>query len=473
MLVTNSKQMRDIDFFATNNLLIPSIILMENAAIGVLKHCPPAKNARVFCGKGNNGGDGFALARHLHLKGITTEVVILDDNLFGDALLNFEIIKKMGIKYTSFNECDKNEGFDLIVDALLGTGLKGEVKPIVAEIINYINSCSGFKLSIDIPSGVDADTGQATTAVMADRTISLHLPKIGVLQHPGAVFAGELIVVDISIPNNILETKTYLLDKAFARSLLPPRGAACHKGNFGHVATVCGSRGMVGAAYLCTQAAVRGGSGLVTAFVPECIITPLSAKLTEAMIAPIDNFSAKDAVVVGCGLRDSHDIVEKIIKLSSKVVIDADGINAICNNIDILKGTVITPHPGEMARLTKTSVAEVQADRVSFARNFAVQNGCTVVLKGAMTVIAGCDGSVYINPTGNSGMATGGSGDVLAGLLASFLGQGLDDVSASCLAVYVHGLAGDLCAQRIGKHGMAAGDILKAIPKAIAALGKD
>lgn len=508
MKLVTAEQMRALDRRATEQYGIPSLLLMENAALSVYMAAADmlddvsGKRVVIVAGPGNNGGDGFAVARHLHNAGADVLIAFYGerDKAKGDALTNIEIAEKMGLPIEAMTDAaplvDCLEGVDLIADALLGTGIQGDVRPLQAEVISVINDSGVPVIAVDIPSGVNADTGAiGGAAVLADVTVTFALPKIGLLTYPGAEQVGRMVIADISIPVEALEdndARVYAGDAEVARNAFPPRPTDSHKGLYGHVAIVAGSVGMTGAATLAADGALRIGTGLVTVAVPESLNDILEVKLTEAMTIPVPQGKARafghaslervleivekrDAVVIGPGFGRDEDTVrftlELIRGLTRPAIVDADGLFAISKDVSVLKQRVapmvITPHPGEMATLLGTSTADVQSNRLEVARSFAAEYNVVVVLKGAATVVAAPDGTAYINTTGSPGMATGGTGDVLSGMIGGLLAQRLDPLTAAAAAVYLHGLAGGLAADKLGEAAMIAGDVADCISDAI------
>lgn len=513
MKVVSPSTMRQMDKIAIEEFKIPGVILMENAGIKVAQAVKnmwkAAKNGVsrkvvFFCGKGNNGGDGFVAARHLVNMGFEASVFIIadPDSITGDAAINLEIIKNLDIAIKVIKEeADLGEAKDLakgafvLVDAIFGTGLKGQVRGIAKSVIEIINQLEIPVISVDIPSGICGSTGKVLgAAVKAHQTVTLALPKTGLLLYPGAEYVGELITADISMPTKLvksIDAEAELLDAEWVRQCFKAFPADAHKGTFGRVFIIAGSVGMTGAAALAATAAVRSGAGLVTIGIPEGLNDILEVKVTEAMTLPLPetpsgslgkrakekslDFAGKcDAVVLGPGLSTNPETVEFvrgfIAECSVPMIVDADGLNALAEYPDIFKEAkapiVITPHPGEMARLLSTSVSDVQEDRIWAVKTAAKKFGCTAVLKGARSLIATTDGKLIINPTGNAGMATGGSGDVLAGMIGAFLARGMKPYEAAAAGIYLHGLAGDLAAKKQGQICLAASDIIDFLPKA-------
>lgn len=484
--VVTCRQMREIDKSAIESGL-PGIVLMENAALAVVKEVldmAPEK-VQIFCGKGQNGGDGFAVARHLINKGVETKVILLcnPDEISGDALLNFKVLSKMDADITLFDNFVPEE-CDLLVDALLGTGTKGEIKGDCAKAVEYINSCSAKVISVDIPSGINGDTGKVLgTAVRADVTVTFAFPKTGLCSDLSADYIGKLVIADISIPDNLDILKninTFLITAHKAKKAFPKRSRAAHKGDMGRVAIIGGSEGMAGAVYMACAAAERGGAGLVTALVPESILPVIMSKITGSMCLPVEqntDVNSFDAVLVGNGMRKTES-TEKLVKTLLKtytgtLVIDADGLNVLKGAEDI-KNTkakvIITPHVGEMSRLTNISSGEIAENKIKAAQDFARSSNAIVVLKGCNTVVALPEGKTYINKRGTPAMAKGGSGDVLAGLITAVCAKGTSYEDAVCGAVYVHAVAGELAEKEMGEYSVIPQEIIDNIGKAISNL---
>lgn len=506
MKLLTPQQMKAIDESAINDIGIPGIVLMENAAIQTVMKASQMigdnKNPRVtvVAGAGNNGGDAFAVTRHLLAMGYEVSVFCMTDtgNLKGDAYTNVRILLNMGMDIPVIDDAAGLERLkkscresDLVIDGLLGTGLNRDVEGIMSEVMDVINNNASLVLSIDIASGVDGLTGKVRgNCIRADATVTFFLPKLGMVLYPGAGHIGELTVADIGIPYALagdLDTPV-LMEKHDIRGMLPVRPMEGHKGTFGKPLIIAGSRGMTGAAYLSALAAYRTGSGLVKMIVPDDCLETLSVMLPEAVISGLPRqpdrerayvlerlISEADAVLIGPGLSRSNEAMQLLEEVAEKcdkpMVLDADALNLISGNRSLLEKlrceAIITPHPAEMARLTGLSTTGVQDDRIGIAKRFADEFGLTVVLKGAGTVIASNDGRTAINPTGNHGMATAGAGDVLAGVIVSLLGQGLPPYEAAVAGVYLHGLAGDLTAAELGAAGVMATDIANNISRAI------
>ena len=511
MKLLKADEMKDIDRRASSEFGIPSIILMENAGLRTLEVIEEilgeTKNRMIIilAGKGNNGGDGLVIARHLINSGAVVETYLTGEveELTQDSRINYEILLKMGARiFPLSSEKDlyllmlSLMNADLIVDALYGIGFKGSLNQFDSRLVKMVNWCRAPVVAVDIPSGVEADTGRVNgDAIKASHTVTFALPKIGLVLEPGKEYVGTLSVADISIPAVLLEDKaikTNLISEAMLSALIKPRSANSHKGTYGHVLLVGGSPGMVGAIMMSSQAALRTGAGLVTAAVPESLTAVVDSSLMEVMTAPlaqtgqsaialealpaIENLLGTVSVcAVGPGMSrypEAGAIIRHILERSGvPLVIDADGLNALENDVAILKDRqvpiVLTPHPGEMARLTGKTIEEIQSQRLEIAQTFAREWGVTLVLKGNKTIIANPSGEVYINISGNPGMATAGSGDVLTGIITGLIAQGLKPQDAAFAGVYLHGLAGDLAAQIKGEPGLIAGDLISCIPEVL------
>ncbi len=505
MKLVTSQQMRSIDHTAIEEYGIAGTVLMENAGRAVADAAEEMVegfgHVAVVCGRGNNGGDGFVAARHLYNRGMSVEVFLLAEagELSGDAATNCRIAQKMGLPIVENPDTEVLEAAvdsaDIVIDAILGIGISGEVHGAAQSAIETINQSLALVLAVDIPSGLSSDTGAVLgEAVEADRTLTFGLPKVGHYCYPGRDLCGEIEVVDISLPQELLTSDaltTNLTEAVDAWLMLPYRWGDMHKGDAGRLLIVAGSAGMTGAAALAGLGAARSGAGLVTLAVPESLNDILEAKCTEVMTLPVPETGQRslaretaaqilafaencDAVALGPGLSqvsETQELARELIgRISQPLVVDADGLNACVDATDVLKDrsapTVITPHPGELSRLVDLSVTDIQADRVGAARQAAGDLSCVVVLKGAATVTATADGEVWVNPTGNPGMASGGVGDVLTGVIAALLAGGADDLEAAVSGVFYHGRAGDLAAERCGERGLVASDLLEQVPAA-------
>jgi NAD(P)H-hydrate epimerase len=514
MRVVTAAQMREIDRRATEEYGISGLVLMENAGLRVFDCVRQVlgrlegKLVVILAGKGNNGGDGLVTARHLVQHGVQVKVILDGDPaaMIGEAGINLEIWRRLGQRVYLLQERNAIQVLqialmqaDLVVDGLYGTGFRGEIRGRAQKVIEAVNQSGKPVVAVDIPSGVEADTGAVRgAAIQADHTVCFGLPKLGLVLEPGSSRVGELHVVDISLPRPLLDAPNgrHLLTAALVRSWLPRRTPEAHKGCFGHVLVVAGARGMLGAACLTAKAVARTGAGLVTLAVPRSLQAAAAGiwpeimtlglpetgvgTLSRAAQERIEEYLARVTVLaLGPGLSTQPETVEMVRELLPGVrvpcVFDADGLNAasLLNPAEWFSTLgrggaplVVTPHPGEMARLLGSRTVEVQADRLGVAERAAAEWQCIVVLKGARSLVAAPGGPTYINPTGNSGMATGGSGDVLTGMVAGLLAQGLAPDWAAAAAVFLHGRAGDLAAAERGYASLVAGDILDKLPAA-------
>lgn len=492
------QEMRDIDRSAEELGGIPSIVLMENAAVScvqrILSLNSAPKRIAVFCGRGNNGGDGFAIARQLINRGIDTDIYLVCGYEFSkDALINYEILSKMGANIYEVSENDdlkyKIMSCDVVIDAIFGSGLHGEITGIAGDCIGQINAYSEFTFAVDIPSGVNGDTGEVSGAcIKADVTSTFAAYKVGMLEYPGADYCGRVYVENISIPNYLLEhININIPDNALISEIMPKRTNDSHKGDYGKLLIVGGSVGMTGAVALAASAAQRCGTGLITAAVPESVNPILEVKLTEPMTYPLksrsgsicreaideikEKMSGADALLFGPGIGRGEDIVEilrEILKFSQiPIILDADGLYALSKDMDMLShcgcNLIFTPHEMEFSRISGHTLEEIHKNRLELSEKFAAEFGVTLVLKGAKTVICAPDGTQYINILGNNGMATGGSGDVLAGMIAAFCARGVREEEAAVLGTYFHSAAADKAAETVGKNALAPTDIIDSI----------
>jgi hydroxyethylthiazole kinase-like uncharacterized protein yjeF len=505
MRVLNAAQMRDADRQTIDDVGIPSMVLMENAGRQVVAALEAAyddladRHVAVLCGPGNNGGDGFVVARTLYQRGIDVSVFVIATMaaVKGDARLNLEILGRLGLTVVEisdeqawdlhFSEISQCE---LIVDAIFGTGLRSALAGMMETVAADVNASSIPVVAVDLPTGLSADHAEPIgECIHAAMTVTLAAPKLPLVLPPGESLAGSIVVADIGIPPEVLDNlagpRLELLTREGMREILQPRESDSHKGDYGHVLVIAGSRGKTGAAHLAAVGALRSGAGLVSIATARGGLPIVAAMGAEYMTVPLDENAdgtvaagalesvldlEQDVIVAGPGLGRGHDVTvfiqELVAQSEGPLVLDADALNALASDPDRLqrggegsRSIVITPHPGEMARLANTSVEEVQASRLDVARDFAVQHQIYVVLKGYRTLIATPEGKVFINPLGNPGMATGGTGDVLAGVLAAWLAQLLDAEAACKIAVYLHALAGDLAEADEGEVAMTAGDL--------------
>ena len=507
MRVVSAHTMQEIDKQAIKECGIPGLQLMESAGRSCVEEIIAEFGLHgrsvIMAGKGNNGGDGYVIARLLGQKGWNVKVIILADReqITGDAAANLEKLPGSVINHCTHEGqlfalyMEEIVQADVIVDALLGTGLRSDVSGVYLEAIDLMNASGRPVVSVDIPSGIHGTTGRVQgDAVRAYLTVTFAFAKLGHVLYPGAEHTGRLVVADIGIPPMLMETVSGydFLNEDMMRPMLHRRDRQAHKGHFGHCLIIAGSTGKTGAAALSANSAVRTGSGLVTLAVAESIHTILEIKTTEAMTVPLPDSGSgyltnsafpaiekllvgKDAVAIGPGL-DRHPgtyaLVQNLVEtVTLPLVIDADGLNALAEDITVLKRkkseqVILTPHPGEMSRLLGTSISDVDAIRISVAQEFARNFGVYLVLKGARTIIASPDGSAAINGSGNPGMATGGMGDVLTGIIVSLLGQGYAAWDACRLGVFLHGFTADMIAEEKGETGINASDVLEKLPYA-------
>jgi len=507
MKVVTAHTMQEIDRQAIKEYGIPGLQLMESAGRSCVEEICAEFGLKgrsvVMAGRGNNGGDGYVIARLLSQKGWNVKVIILADRgqISGDAAVNLEKLPGSVIDYCTregqLSALYMEEIFqaDVIVDALLGTGLSSNVSGVYLEAVDLINASGRPVVSVDIPSGVHGTNGRVLgDAVRAYITVTFAFAKLGHVLYPGAEYTGRLVVADIGIPPKLMEEAPGydFLNAETIRPLLHRRDRQAHKGDFGHCLIIAGSTGKSGAASLSANSAVRAGSGMVTLAAARSIHNILEIKTTEAMTVPLpysgeghltnnafpvieDLLLGKDAVAIGPGLGrnpETYTLVQNLVEtISLPLVIDADGLNALAEDITVLKRkkskqVILTPHPGEMSRLMGTSIPDVEAIRISVAQEFASNYGVFLVLKGARTIIASPAGTVAINGSGNPGMATGGMGDVLTGIIVSLSGQGYAAWDACRLGAFLHGLAADMVAEEKGEIGINASDVLEKLPYA-------
>jgi len=513
MRVVSAKQMRDLEDRAIREFGIPSLLLMENAALAVVQEVRQIfqqikkdigkGKATIFVGKGNNGGDGLAVARHLLISGMDVTVYSFakGDEFKGDAGLNYKLYQNTGGKlFTIDSEKQRRlvrislAQADVIIDAIFGTGFRGALPSLVEEYVEDINRAQVPVIAVDIPSGLEADTGKVyRTAVRAHTTVTFGLPKLGHFLGMGPEYSGRVIVDPISIPTSYLdhETLTTSILTEKIRQCLPVRSFQGHKGTHGRGLLVAGSAGMTGAALLAGKAALRSGIGILEMVVPQGLAPGIDCALAEALVWGAEGEKALNgnawgliwekaqkaqAMAIGPGLGQEPEflpVLEEVLrKINLPVVIDADALNLVAKEPGILgyrqgRGPLIlTPHPGEMARLCGCTTQEVQDNRLELAISKAVEWECIVILKGAVTIVASPDGRAFLNPTGNPGLGTGGTGDVLTGSLLAWLAQGVEPLTAACLAVYLHGKAADQLARDYGWSGFTAGEVADQLPKA-------
>jgi len=531
MKVVTAKEMREIDRKTILKIGVPGRVLMERAgavvAAKVMELFEPRKIIVIACG-GNNGGDGLVAAKELFNRKWNVKVLLVtkEDRMSRDCLAQLKVARKLGIPLefrTTITGKDVHGA--VVVDAMLGTGLNKDIAGPIARVIAFLNSSSTPVISVDLPSGISSDSGQVMgVAVKASYTVTFGLPKRGHLLYPGADYTGKLFVEEIGFPREFLtlnDINVEIPDKGMMAQLVPERPRYSHKGDYGHVLVVAGSTGRTGAAIMAAKACLRAGAGLVTMGVPESLMDVFQSRVTEEMTLPLPDrgdgtvsvkavdailrFSSEkaDAICIGPGIGVSDEtrklMREMVSSSRTPLVIDADGINSLgrdrigkerTRNIlrKALAPLVLTPHPGEMARLISLDGsrsqeadtkgisdlrAQIERDRINIAIAFSKATGACLVLKGVPTVIAGSNGRAFINTTGNPGMATAGAGDILAGMVASFVAQGLDAMNASLLGAYMHGLAGDFAAAQKGMPSLVASDIADSIPDAFRELAKE
>ena len=512
MKVVTAQEMKVIDQFTIKEVGIPGIVLMENAGRGVFTYIKSYFSDHikrgaigVLCGKGNNGGDGLVVARYLYEEGYLVNVFLFGqkEQLRGEALANLRIAERLNlpiIECLDESHWSKAREYlvacSLIIDAMLGTGLKSEVRGLMRDAIDFLNNIfPGFVVAVDIPTGLSSDTGYPLgEAVKADLTVTFGLPKIGQIVYPGVDYVGILEIVDIGIPHQILSNFSlnhHLVTDEEVKHILRPRQKAIHKGQAGHVLVLAGSSGKTGAATLTCLGALRIGAGLVTLGIPKSLNPILEVKLTEAMTLPLPE--TKDAtlsqkaweVIGSSGLRynviclgpgiSTHPAVETLVRkiiteAQTPLVIDADGLNVLANDLEILRQKkaeiVLTPHPGEMSRLVKVPTETVLKSKLELTREIAERYQITVVLKMAHTLIATPQGEIFINSTGNPAMASGGMGDVLTGVIGGFIAQGYSPKEASILGVFLHGLAADFWLKSHSQAGLLASEVADYLPLA-------
>jgi NAD(P)H-hydrate epimerase len=517
MRILNAAQMREADRCTIEDIGIPSLVLMENAGRQVVAAIEAAfedeldGRVGIICGRGNNGGDGFVVARTLLQRGVDTSVFVIGSlaDVRGDARTNIDILGRLGVTVVEISDEQTWElhfseisQCSLIVDAIVGTGLTSALGGMMETIVADINASAIPVVSIDLPSGLSADTPDLVgDCIQASMTVTLAAPKLPLVLPPGETHAGDIVVADIGVPGDVVEgldgPRVDLLTPAQVRVLVEPRAPESHKGDFGRVTIVAGSRGKTGAAYLAGIGALRSGAGLVTIATPASCLPIVASMAPEFMTEPLAESEQgtvvteaveailalqQDVISCGPGLGRGPAVAEFVRLLVDRatvpLVLDADALTVLADDPSVLMGKeereiIITPHPGEMARLTGASIEEVQTSRLQIASEFASSRRLYVVLKGHRTIVATPDGHVFINPTGNPGMASGGTGDVLAGMIAAWLAQLLDAEAACRLAVFLHGAAGDLAAMHEGEVSTTASDLAACLGEALRRLTAD
>ncbi len=503
-----SQQVRSADKFAIEKLGLSGTVLMENAARSIFEQIKShfvLSEKMIFgivTGKGNNGGDGLTLARHLLINGYTVNIIALADDkeLNGDALLNFKVLKNLIkyypasklIKYKKLSDLSVLNTANILVDAILGTGSKGELREPYKSIVEKLNSIGAYKVAIDLPTGLDVDTGNGSVVFKADLTVTLSEYKTGLFYGRGYTHCGKVVKGSIGIGSeyyNQLETDTYLIEPEDAFLNLPVKERDLHKYTAGKVLLIAGSRNLPGAAVMATESALRAGGGAVVLAVPDSIVEIVRIKLGSAIVYSYNDerkgfltenalsqleekIKWADAIAIGPGLGRERETINAVIKIlknysNKKFVIDADAIIALKNSKLDLKNSILTPHYGEFANLVSITIEELKADPIPQAKKIAVTNKCYLVLKGAPTIIFNPAGEVFINTTGNQGMAKFGMGDILTGLVSSFVAQSSKLEASTIAGVYLHSLAADLLAQEKTIYGFTANDLMEKIPHAI------
>ncbi len=514
--VTTSAEIKNLDKLATDLYNIPSIILMENAAIGVIDFISELSkekiitNFLIFCGHGNNGGDGFAIARHLTNRGFNVCTVLIGnpEKLTNDAKINFDILNKISEKeenlkiFINPSKLNKlknvfDEPFDVIIDALLGTGLNTDIREPFLSAINWMNNYKAIKIAVDIPTGLSSDNGKILgKSFIADYTLTMGLPKVGLFINDGPRVSGKIQIVDISYPSSLSGSeniKRQLVEDIDIYEKLPQRPYDAHKYSVGKILAICGSAGLTGAAKMACEAALKTGCGGVLLITSQKLLNIYAKSLKEVMTFPLKNnygnyfvendfdeiiekIHWSDVLMIGPGIGQNEETLKFIKKIllnfpKKKKVIDADGLNLLANFVNdrklSLDNAILTPHLGEFSRLTQRKTDEIKENIFEIGSEFAVKYNATLVLKGSPTIIFSPDGNSFINPTGNSGMATVGMGDVLTGMISSFYSQGLSAIDSAIVGVYLHGLAGDIALMKKGKLSLIASDVIKYIPDAI------
>jgi len=508
--IVTPSQMREIDRRAIEGLAIPSLVLMENAGSSVVDEILERVERErikvsVLCGPGNNGGDGMVAARHLFDRGHEVAVFlgVPRASFHGDAKVQLRILSRLGVEISVLSSPSSMEralsrvaGSDVVIDALFGTGLDKPLEGHWAQCVRIVNSCPGLVVSADVPSGLDSVRGLPLgECVTADVTVTFGLPKTGLVLYPGAQYAGDVVVADIGIPRSVveeMEIEGNLIGADTLETVFGRRWPDTHKGSYGHLLVCAGSAGKLGAGILAARAATRTGAGLVTLAVPLSALHHVNASTPEVMAAALPENAEgtlsdkglialkemaleRDALAIGPGLSTHPDVAILVRRLLESIrtpaVVDADALNVLGTDLEFLRErgsfTVLTPHPGEMARLLAASVSDIQEDRVGSALACARKSGCVVVLKGAGTIVAHPDGRYFLNRTGNPGMATGGTGDVLTGMIGAVLAMGHDPLMSAMASVFLHGAAGDHALEKIPETALIASDIIDSLGPAL------
>lgn len=489
MKLVDSAQMAALDRRTIEQVGIPGLLLMENAARAVMEAAwdwvEEQTTAYIFCGPGNNGGDGYALGRLLANRGVEVVAVAVGPPKTESAQSNAKWLKQFAkvLPFEDFlSTLLRPQRQDLVFDALLGTGLESQLRGAIAEAVDWINHVTCRRVAIDIPTGINASTGdEMGRAVQADLTVTMQLEKVGHHLEPGRTRRGRLVAAPISIQTEPFETPYYLLSEAVAQSLVMPRDPTTYKNREGHVALVCGREGMLGAAALAAKAALKSGAGLATLSLPQSQLSALLGSLPEVMTyareqTDVDWLNRFDALVLGCGLgRDRSDWVAYrrwVEGFKGTVVLDADAFYGL-GNLEGLKPErlVLTPHAGEFAQLTGLKTPQNNGERIEQALKFAQETQAVLLLKGAPSLVVSPQGGLWVNQTGNPGMATAGSGDVLSGIIGALLGRGMEPFDAARLGCWLHGKAGDLYRERQSAESLSASDLSAHLGEAFRALG--
>ncbi|MHB8108505.1 MAG: NAD(P)H-hydrate dehydratase [Syntrophorhabdaceae bacterium] len=508
MKVLSPQRMARYDEYAIKTWGIPSAVLMENAGRNTYRlvkerYLKGGESIAVFCGRGNNGGDGFVIARYALIDGFTVHVGLIGKktDLKGDAALNMRLFESLSGEISECIEKPKTikssiHNADLIVDAIFGTGLSKTVSGTEKTVIEAINKSGKPVISVDIPSGIDGLTGRSLGAsIEATHTFTYAYPKLGQILNPGREHVGKLTVIDISIPNFVEYEVGFdgqIIDGQMLRAFIKRRLPSSHKGTYGHAVVIAGSPGKTGAAHMASLAALKIGAGLVTLIVPETLNSILETKTTEVMTYPVrdngkglftpgsfeeiqDFVKDKDVVIMGPGLSQDAGVVELVRRIYAQIdkpfIIDADGINAFQGNTAILKKAkrqaILTPHPGELARLVGKTPKEINENRIEIARSCAADLGVNIVLKGAASILSTPDRRIFLNPTGNPSLAKGGSGDILTGFIGGLASQGYSLIESALFGAYIHGYMADTWVEKHSEMDLLAMDLLKGLGNAI------
>ena len=494
MKALNIETIRNIECKAIDDIGIPSIVLMENASQKVIKSIDLNKFKRILiiCGKGNNGANGLAVAKNLKMLGQEVELFVVknDKELVGDYKINYDILKNLNYRINFLKDVEdlkllnnSLENYDLTIDALFGIGLNRELDLFYKEIISVINKKSKYIISIDVPSGMNGNSGRVMgNCIRANKTVTFEVYKKGFLSYNSLNYTGEIVVENIGIPTEILSKCSNVIEitqKSYIQNKIKKRDVYGYKGDYGRVLIVAGNEGYTGAAYISTQSSVKSGAGLVTLSTNRNIKDILSSKLSEAMISSYEDIKELEELIyksngigIGPGMGNNRNTLENLKTVIKKskcpIVVDADAINVLVDNEELLKFSsskiIITPHLGEMARLLKKDINYIKENRLELAQKFAKEYGIIVVLKGFNTIIT--DGEKnYVNPTGNSAMASGGMGDCLTGIITSFIAQGYSSLEAAIIATYIHGFIGDVLSESM--FSVTATEVINSLPKVL------